>query len=239
MRRNYGKSKEQKRNRVDKTISCYSTRALLKYARSKGLDITDLLVKVDEIPYVLLESEHWTTMECWKAIITFLYRRLSKTVFDIAYDLTKKENGNLDYRLGLIVLIPLPILRKTNLLSNIMQKKVNKNLTTKLVSFDETKNEMCLYFAPLNMEDYCKEICEYNKGVAKALMELKGYTKVVVNELECCFNDKPRCFLKITWTGKSKDTEKGIFKKLMAKLKSVKDETLDMPRILGELDGND
>jgi hypothetical protein len=196
-------------------------------------------VKVDEIPYVLLESEHWTTMECWKTIITFLYRRLGKTVFDVAYEMTKRENGNLDYRLGLIVLIPLPILRKTNLLSKIMQKKVNKNLMVKLVSFDEAKQEMCLYFAPLKMEDHCKEICEYNKGVCKALMELKGYTGVVVEEKECCFNAKPQCFLRITWEGRNKDTEKGMFKKLMAKLKRVKDETLDLPHILGGTDGKD
>jgi hypothetical protein len=201
------------------------------------MDITDLLLKVDEIAYVLLESEHWTTMEVWKTVVTFLYRRLGKTVFDIAYDMTKKENGNLNYRLGLIVLIPLQILRKTNLLSNIMQKKVNKNLMVKLVSFDDVKQEMCLYFAPLNMADHCKEICEYNKGVAKALMELKGFTGVVISEIECCFEAKPRCFLRITWTGKNKDVEKTVFSKLMASIKKIKDDALDLPNILGGLNG--
>jgi hypothetical protein len=108
----------------------------------------------------------------------------------------------------------------------------------KLVSFDDIKKEMCLYTAPLNMEDYCQEICEYNKGVTKALMELKGYTGVVVSEIECCFKNQPRCFLRVTWEGRNKDTEKGIFKKLMAKLKNTKDDALNMPDILGSVDGN-
>ena len=210
---------------MDKIISCYSTRALLKYAKSKGMDITDLLVKVDEIAYVLLESEHWTTLEVWTQIITFISKRLNKSIFDIGYELVKKEK-DLDYRLGLIVLIPFPIIKKINLLNSIVQKKVNRNLTAKIISFDEIKHEMCLWVAPLNMEEHRKGICEYNKGVCKALMELKGYIGIQIEELECCFNGKPHCSLRVIWEGRNKLFEKQVFDKLMRKLKSFKIDTI-------------
>jgi len=203
---------------MNKIISCYSTRALLKYAKLKGLDISDFLVKVEEIAYVLLEYEHWTNIDIWKKVVNFVSKNLNKTVFDVGCDMVKKEK-DFDYRLSLIVLVPLEVVKKTNLLNTIVKKKVNRNLVAKIVSFDTTKKEMCLSMAPLDITEHCKEVCEYNKGVCKAIMELKGYTDVTILEPECCFKGNPRCFLRVTWTGKNKDTEKTVFSNLMKGLK--------------------
>jgi len=208
---------------MDKIISCYSTRALLKYAKSKGLDIQDFLTKVEEIAYVLLESEHWTTIAVWKKVVNFVSKNLNKSLFDVGYDLVKKEK-ELDYRMSLIVLVPLEIVRKTSLLGTIVKKKVNRNLIAKIVSFDEQKKELCLSMSPLDMTEHCQEICEYNKGVCKALMELKGYTDVTILEPECCFKGNQRCFVRVTWTDRNKDTEKSVFKHLM---KILKRNTID------------
>ena len=167
----------------DKSVSCYSSRLLINYATKKGIDVISFLIHVDTPYHELMDPKCWMSVFDWVKLAKYVSVYTEKTIEQMSYEIVKDLKGQLTFRLWMLSLVPIYLIKKLNLMNWIVSNYVNTNHYVYIES--TTSNSFIINFAIKNRILYSKELCDYNKGCARALAEIRGWDQVVVNELSC------------------------------------------------------
>jgi len=212
----------------DQTVSCYSSRLLIDYALSKGVDFSSFLLYL-HTPYKdLVNNRKWMSVFDWVKLVKFVSGSVNMSIDQIGYDIVMGTAYNPTFRLLLLQIFPIYLMRKMRITNTLFSNYVNRNQYAVLDA--PTANSVTLRLFIKDKSLHAKELCIYNKGVAKAILELRGHRGVEVEDLTCVSTDVACdcCTYRMSWVSCNKEKGAALAIKLHRKLKKDQ-EAEDLP----------
>lgn len=191
-----------------KDVSCYSTSAILRYAKTKGIEYRNLLQNIDT-PIEILENQlEWIDCATWIKLACNLEKELgggSDSLYEFGRQILRSEIKT--FFMLFLKVAPLSLVIKK--LPFYLKKYVNKNANVRVKLVREGYME--LFYRPDEKGKYSRQFCEFNKGVTVSTLELKGYKNVKLTELQCAARSNvEECRYQIEWTS----NKSGLWRKL-------------------------
>ncbi len=185
-----------------KEVSCYSSSLLIKYALDKGIPSVNLFNGIESYKTILENPLEWTKANIWSVLAKNIEKgfgfepNILETIGD---EITIKQVTF--FPLLFFKISPLPFI--ISRLPNHMENNVNKLLHTRATL--NKKNDLSVFFRPLDKKRYSRQICDFNRGCTCATVKLKGYKNVTITEVACAARDPQQefCHYRLTWNQSS------------------------------------
>lgn len=175
----------------ERIISAYTARYLIGYLTKSKIDMQNYYNKTDTLPYILLDDSKWITLSTWVELLKYAQKKLNKSVEDIAYESTLAHFDKPSIRLTVLVHTPLVVLSK--IFQLLLKRGINKTL---LGSLEVNSNNVTVRLSFDKPEYFSKELCDYNYGVIKAVVKLRGVSADVVHTA-CIYRNSMECIYRI------------------------------------------
>lgn len=201
-------------------MSSYCLCLLIYYARKKCIDLEPFLQNLKSTYHEMLDTKTWLPISDWLDLCKFICEKTGKTAEDIAYELAHDIKCNLTFRIWIIGVFPIYLLKKLRILNWVITKYINNNLYFQIES--SSKNFVVISVFIKDKKYYAKEMCDYHKGFIKAMLDLRGYEDIKVQEINCAVNNNycDCCQYMFTWGGQDKKKAVTFAKLFYAKLKT-------------------
>lgn len=186
---------------MSRNISCYSTSAILRYAKSRGIDKKKLLYNISTPEEILENQLEWIDSHTWIKLACNLEKELGEengSLYEFGRHILKTEIKT--FFMLFLKIAPLSLVIKK--LPFYLKKYVNKDANVRIKLIREGLLEL-YYTSPEDKSKYSPQFCEFNKGVTVSTMELKGFKNVRLTELQCAArSDVAECHYRIEWAWK-------------------------------------
>jgi len=180
------------------TISSYATKLLLSYASSCGLDSQYVLSQISTIATKLLSDTRWISFEEWNQIQSFVGKKLYVDNYTLGYNATMEQYRHSTKQTRILKVLPMIALKK--FLPYIMTSYINKNLNCTLT---EESGNLIFRISPVDITQYSRELCDYNKGSCAAIINMRmNRSDIVVEEMSCVLCGDLSCTYSMSMTGK-------------------------------------
>lgn len=167
-------------SKLEREVSCHTTHALLEYARRKNI-VIDSSRLAD--PVSLLDNpREWTFAPVWTEIAHQIETALGgepDAIITITEDIFARETGFI-FALLLRLLPPQSIF---NTVTKLTRNYSNRNLEIHLEP--SGKNRWIYRVWRTSPGHFSQQMCDYNRGAARAILKLKGYTNISFDEVSC------------------------------------------------------
>jgi len=194
-----------------KCIARYSFCKIFDYAIRHGMHSHDIFERLPVVSSIILGKEGWHDVKDWVALACLVSKGTSTTVENLGYAVSKHSRYD---GIALSFVKVLPLYALTKLLLPHVKDSVNRNVSISLRNYSAKKKRVTIEVTPDTKEAHTQEICDYNRGTSRALMEVKGYKNVSLRETQCCFKGASSCIYELSWTGRKKISFMKYAKKL-------------------------
>jgi len=192
---------------ADNSASCFSTKVLYRWYKThvpEELGDKNFLSSIENIPLTyLLDDKNWVSIDVWSTLLHNIQTTIhnttgdTKTAYQLGYE-TTIEARSLD-QLAYLLITPLNSIIAT--LSVHILRNINSNLLIQLRG--RHKHGITLEQTPLRKEWYNNDVCAFNRGSMHAILDMRGYTDVCLEEHTCAAHKGDSCTFEATWTNRS------------------------------------
>ena len=206
----------------DQTVSCYSSRLLIDYATANGVDV-QMAIPYINTPYPdLINNNKWMSAFDWVKLATFVSQSVNKTVEQVGYEIVMSTACNSTFRFMMLRMFPIYLMQKMRLTNKLFSNHINKNQYAVLDNLTGSSVVFRLFIKDKAL--HAREFCDYNRGAAKALLELRGHIGVLIEDIACVSTEVACdwCVYRMSWTGCNKERGAAKARETGAKLKSAK-----------------
>lgn len=180
-----------------KETSCYSSNLLIDYSISKGIPEKLLFKDIEQYSEILKNPLEWINFDVWNTLacnFEMAYGNKPNILFEVGKEIQINQISN--FQLLFFKIAPLKLIIPN--VGQHIEKNINKNLIAESILYPNCK--LSFSITPKNKNNCSTQLCDFNRGCAYAVLLLKGYKNIKVEEISCAARgDSPSCIYNFSW----------------------------------------